>query len=191
VISTVPHRLHKLRRGALNPFFSKRSVAEYAGIIESLVNKLCGRLDEFLESKTPIDLRVAFAALTVDVISKYSYGTSYDVLGQPDLSPGLYRGIASGGELALLMYQFPWILKIATLLPHWLVGFLDRNVMDMIDRRTVMPSCYCTILCKWAILRPTTMNNFVDLLYPSPHTDNKMLTTLDGNRTSKRKYKRL
>ena len=113
---------------------------DYAGLIESSVDKLCARLEEFQKSKSPVDLRVAFSALTVDIISMYSYGRSYDSLGRSDLDPGLYRTIASGGELGLLLKQCPWILSIASSLPYWLVSLLNRNVIDMIDRRKVMRS---------------------------------------------------
>lgn len=137
VLSTVPHNLHKMRRGALNPFFSKRSVIEYSSLIQASVDKLCTRLEEFQESQTPLDLRVAFAALTVDIISMYSYGRSYDSLAKTDMDPSVYRNIASGGELGLLLNQYPWILKIANLLPYRLVALLDSNVTAMINRRNV------------------------------------------------------
>jgi Cytochrome P450 len=137
VISTVPHTLHKLRRSALNPFFSKGSVAKYAGIIQAAVDQLCVRLEEFYASGNPIDLKVAYSALTVDVISKYSYGNSYDILKKPDFAPDLYRNISSGGELALVLRHYPWILKLASLLPEWLVA-MNRNVSNVMIRQKVM-----------------------------------------------------
>lgn len=127
-----------MRRAPLNPFFSKGSVLKYAGIIQACTEKLCERLEGFCESETPIDLRVVFSALTIDVISKYSYGESYNSLEKPDMDPDTYKNILSAGELAHLLRHFPWIITIANLLPHWVVA-LNRNVSLLLDRKEVMP----------------------------------------------------
>ncbi|MCJ1396993.1 hypothetical protein MMC11_000185 [Xylographa trunciseda] len=140
IISTIPHHLHKMRRSSLNPFFSQKSVIEYAGSIQICVDKLCTRLEELGSSKSPIDLKIAFSALTGDVISLYGFGKAYDCLDDPDFAPKLYRGTSSGGELALLLMQFPWIFPIANLLPYWLVARMDGNVADLLERRSAIES---------------------------------------------------
>lgn len=61
---TVQHDLHRRRREALNPFFSKKSVQSLQPMISAKVNVLRKRLDEHLNSHTPInlsDLYFAFA----------------------------------------------------------------------------------------------------------------------------------
>lgn len=126
-----------MRRSPLNPFFSKRSVNEYASFIQSCVSKLCARLEEFQTSHKPVDLQVAYSALTLDVISLYCLGRSYNSLEKPDFDSQLGKGIASGGELRLLLKQFPWIFKVFTLLPHSIAVRLNRNAMHMINRRNV------------------------------------------------------
>ncbi|MCJ1436172.1 hypothetical protein MMC27_005550 [Xylographa pallens] len=140
IISTIPHNLHKMRRSSLNPFFSQKSVIEYAGSIQAGVDKLCARLEEFHLSKSSIDLKIAFAALTGDVISLYSFGKSYNSLDDPQFDPKLYRGTSSGGELALLLMQFPWIFPLANLLPYWVVARMDSNMADLLDRRSAIES---------------------------------------------------
>jgi hypothetical protein len=110
---------------------------QYADIIQDSVEKLCTRIEEFRSSESPIDLRVAFAALTVDVISTYSYGESYGILSVPDMEPGLYKNISTGGEAALLLKQYPWILKIASFIPPSILAYLEPNVLLMINRTKV------------------------------------------------------
>lgn len=78
--STVGHDLHRTRRGALNPFFAKRSVVRLEPRIQDKVNRLCSRLRGFAGTKDIVRLDVAFMALTMDVISEYCYGTSTDYL---------------------------------------------------------------------------------------------------------------
>ena len=121
----------------MSPFFSKRSVTQYAGSIQSCVDQLCARLDEFRTAHKPVDVQVAFNALTADVISLYSFGRSYNCLEKPDFDPQLRDGTRSGGELRHLLKHYPWIFNVMMMLPHSITARLSRNAMDMIDRRNV------------------------------------------------------
>ena len=124
-----------MRRAPLNRFFSKKSVQDYSGLIRSTVDKLCGRFEEFQTSKTPVDLRVAYAAFSIDVISTFCYGRPYNTLDRPDMEPGVHTSITSSGEISLLLKQCPWILKIANRLPYWLVALLNKNASTLINRK--------------------------------------------------------
>lgn len=146
VISTVPHNLHRMRRSALSSLFSKRSVTQYAGSIQSCVDQLCARFAEFQTSQKPVDVQVAFAALTADVISLYSFGRSYNCLGKPNFDRELRDGTRSGGELRHLLKHYPWIFNVMMMLPYSITARLNRNAMDMINRRNVKSpafNAYC------------------------------------------------
>jgi cytochrome P450 len=57
-----------MRRAALNPFFSKQKVRALQPKIETVVENLLARFEEFAVTKKPLPMSDAFAALT--------YGTS-------------------------------------------------------------------------------------------------------------------
>ena len=137
IFSTAPHLLHKLRRSPMNPFFAKRTVAAQAVSIQRLVDKLCARFTEFRASQQPLTLQLVFTALTADIISLYCFGESYDVLSRPNFDPEMYQVIASGGELALLLRQYPWVFTIFMALPRWIVVKLNSPAMYMMRRRAV------------------------------------------------------
>ena len=61
---TSNHDLHRLRRAALNPFFSKQKVRALQPKIEHVVENLLARFEEFSETKKPLPMSDAFAALT-------------------------------------------------------------------------------------------------------------------------------
>lgn len=61
---TSNHDLHRMRRAALNPFFSKQKVRALQPKIENVVENLLSRFEGFAESKQPLPLSDAFAALT-------------------------------------------------------------------------------------------------------------------------------
>ena len=61
---SLQHDLHRKRREALNPFFSKKSVQGLGPMISGKVDLLCKRLDDHLGSKAPINLSDVFFAFS-------------------------------------------------------------------------------------------------------------------------------
>jgi hypothetical protein len=130
--STVPHDVHRRRRAALNPFFSKAAVARLEPEIQQLVNQLCGRLMEFQASGKPADLGLAFAALTADVVTEYSFGKAYECLKAPDFNPQLYEAVQANVKTTVLAKQFGWIVPLSRSLPHWMVKAFNPLMMQMV-----------------------------------------------------------
>lgn len=65
MISTVGHEQHRVRRAALNRFFSKASVRRLQPVIEERIQKLIERLQNFRDAQEGIiTLDYAFAAFT-------------------------------------------------------------------------------------------------------------------------------
>jgi cytochrome P450 len=62
---TTDHRVHRLRRGAINPFFSKRKVNELQHLIQQHIKKLCDKLEKYRNTGVPIDFESAFGDFTL------------------------------------------------------------------------------------------------------------------------------
>jgi cytochrome P450 len=62
--ATDDHHLHRMRRAALNPYFSKAKIRSLQPRIEVVLNNLLGRFEEFAESGKPMTVSLAYAALT-------------------------------------------------------------------------------------------------------------------------------
>lgn len=134
---SVPHNEHRMRRAPLNPYFSKRSVAKLEPMIKSVVEKLCARLRGFQQSKEPVNLRHAFAALTMDVVTDYAFAKSTNCLDQPDFAPMWPEAVDSVSEQSHLNKQFPWLLPMMRLIPLWLVARLNPHIMRLIQLQIV------------------------------------------------------
>lgn len=61
---TSSHELHRMRRAALNPFFSKQKIRGLQPKIEHVVDNLLARFEDFADTKQPLPMSDAFAALT-------------------------------------------------------------------------------------------------------------------------------
>lgn len=63
-IGTVEHHVHRMRRAALNPFFSKAGVYRLESVVQEKVDLMLDKLREFRESGRVIPLNAMFAAFT-------------------------------------------------------------------------------------------------------------------------------
>ncbi|EON70045.1 hypothetical protein W97_09313 [Coniosporium apollinis CBS 100218] len=131
--STVHHQHHRLRRGAMNPFFSKRRIAGLEEMISSMVEKLCIRIEEFRQSGQPIPMRLAYMCLTTDVITKYSMARSWDHLESPDFSPIWCETIKATAGAGVFMKHFPWLFPVVRALPDRLVAALNPGMLLLLD----------------------------------------------------------
>jgi cytochrome P450 len=137
MLSTAPHDLHRMRRAALNPYFSKKSVMRLERVIQSHVRALCERLGETQKSEEPVNLSVACFALTTDIITEYSFGKPSGYLTKPDFGaewPALLRSIA---ELGHLLKQFGWLYPIMNAMPAWLVSLIKPEMIPLVHFRMV------------------------------------------------------
>jgi cytochrome P450 len=123
--STNDHKHHRLRRSALNPFFSKRMIDRLAPVIQGVVNKLSRRLEGLKETGQPVEMRVAYSALTIDVITMYSFDESWDHLDVPDFKKDWFDGVHMMLRNNNLMKQFPWLFGVVRALPQSFVIWLS------------------------------------------------------------------
>ncbi len=137
VFGTLPHDLHRLRRAALNPYFSKQSVARLAPLIQSCIDILCERLKQAQRSREPVNLSVAYSALTADIVTEYSFGKSYGFLSRPDFGSGFYAIVMRSGLLGHLIKQFGWLYPVMNAMPAWLVALVKPEMMPLLHLRNV------------------------------------------------------
>ncbi|GKZ49379.1 hypothetical protein AbraIFM66951_001785 [Aspergillus brasiliensis] len=119
---TTDHDIHRPRRAALNPFFSMTKVRVLQNVIQERADALMARLEDFQRSGAVIQLDIAFAAYTADVIMEYAFGKSDHKVEAPDFDSAFHHSCVGGGRNSMLMKQFPlilWAMKRTP--PKWLL----------------------------------------------------------------------
>jgi hypothetical protein len=81
-IGTVEHELHRTRRAALNPFFSRSNINAQVPIVQEKANLLVEQLSTSADLDQPVRLDISFEALTIDVITQCAFGKSYDSISK-------------------------------------------------------------------------------------------------------------
>lgn len=120
---------HRVRRGALNPFFSRKSVLELEeGIIKSKTDKLCDMIETCLYTspgkRNIFDIHNAIRAYAIDIITSYAYGSS-NCWNQLDLdclsdAEDFQESIRTVQVLFPWFQTFPVLMTMFGWIPDWL-----------------------------------------------------------------------
>ncbi|KAK5292441.1 putative P450 monooxygenase [Cryomyces antarcticus] len=144
-VGTTGHELHKLRRSALNPFFSKRSVTQLEPVIQENIDRLCTKLRGFAGTSTSVNLVDVFTCLSADVIGSYAFGQSYGFLEAPKFYPGWHKLMMDLSRSSHLMKQFGWLYSVMTLLPERLVSLLHPVTEQLFKLQNGIAKQVCDI----------------------------------------------
>lgn len=134
---TISHDRHRLRRNALNPFFSKQAINRMEPLIRTLVEKLCARFEACRETGQPVDTLHAYAALTTDIITTYSFNTSYECLDDPDWKFEWPQAMVDSCKSVHLNKQFKWFFPMMQATLERIVQMLNPAVMNLISFQKV------------------------------------------------------
>jgi hypothetical protein len=123
VIASKEHDLHRMRRTALNPYFSAQAIAR----IEPVVNERLRQLDE-----EPFDVEAAIMAMTTDIITQYCFGHAYDFLKQPNFNKNWTTMMRDASEVSNFGRYFPWIPILMAKMPLWMVKLVSPSMMPLV-----------------------------------------------------------
>lgn len=123
---TISNEVHKIRRGALNPMFSRQKVLELEGIVQEKAAKVCARMQAGIDQGKPVDLHHAFRAVSVDVISDFAFDRCYNFLDQPDIGATFFQMARGIGPALWVFQQFPTFQSIALSTPPWMAPYLSK-----------------------------------------------------------------
>ena len=128
VFSTVGHDHHRLRRTALNQYFSKASIVKLEDLIRDKVDRLADTFRASMAKGESIETHTAFVAMTLDVISHYAFGKSFGLLEIPGFSPEWKHNLHGAIEAGIVSRYLPWLVDILFKMPLWLAIWMNPVV---------------------------------------------------------------
>ncbi|KIX97984.1 uncharacterized protein Z520_06063 [Fonsecaea multimorphosa CBS 102226] len=136
-IATVSHDLHRLRRGAMNRYFSKESIRRLEPILKRNFEKLSQKLGEFKGTTKPLNVDLPFGAFTCDIITEYCFGKSHNWLDKPGFNEKFIEMMASVHEMSAVAKQFNFMILV-DMLPDWFVEKQDAGMAAFIQFRRII-----------------------------------------------------
>jgi cytochrome P450 len=137
-LGTIGHDLHRTRRAALNPFFSKQSIRRLEPIIQEALWKVLDRLSKHAKTGTPLHMNLVYSALTSDVINSYAFGLSESSLERPDLNEGFFKAFIDSAEGYHLTCYLPFLPDMYRSLPLPIVKLMFPKVTVFLALYQVM-----------------------------------------------------
>lgn len=110
-ITTIDHDLHKLRRTALGPFFSRGAIRNLEPVISSKVDRVIDRLHQGHVNGSVMNLSNLHAAMTLDIISTYCFGESMGALDDLNYAKAWRKMLVDSSFMTPLGRQFPWVIR--------------------------------------------------------------------------------
>jgi cytochrome P450 len=113
---TTSNELHRIRRSAINPSFSRKAVLQLEEIVQEKTAKLISRMKDLLDKGKPVDLHHGFRALSVDIITDYSFDNDYKQLDSPTFGSDFYAMTSELITRGWVLQAFPFLLPLSDLI---------------------------------------------------------------------------
>ena len=138
IFGTLSHEDHRLRRSAVNPFFSKRSILAIEPLIQEKVDRFCHRLGSYAGKDEPLDLAAAYTSLTMDVITHYAFGEALGLIDLPDFGPKWKEMIKMTLESMPFVRHFPWAVDVLEAIPESVARRINESIALMLNFQHVI-----------------------------------------------------
>ncbi|KXX82892.1 Trichodiene oxygenase [Madurella mycetomatis] len=106
--STTNHDVHRMRRNALNKFFSRAQVSRLEPTVRDLAERLCEKILT-IGKEGPFDVTTALSLFTTDVITGYCLGDNLGLIAQRGWEPNFREPLYAQLKLVYLFRFFPWL----------------------------------------------------------------------------------
>ncbi|KAE8441145.1 hypothetical protein EG329_005828 [Mollisiaceae sp. DMI_Dod_QoI] len=136
MLASPKHELHRKRRGALAPFFSKESSRRLLPFLQERIDTMVRRLEEMKDTEKVVNLIQVLSAFSNDVVMEVCFGRHEHRLDDKDFDPSYHSTVLNGGKSSVLFRHFPIVLKIVFGLPQR-VTLLLPDFADLIKQRQV------------------------------------------------------
>ncbi|KAF7959762.1 hypothetical protein EAE96_001371 [Botrytis aclada] len=134
-IGTQDHGHHRIRRNALNPFFSKKSINDLVSRIHRPILILCDRLEEASQSGITLNMKYFYAAVTLDIINDYCFSRQPDNILREDFGRKSFDDVDNFLVLSLLNIHIPYLMRFSYSLPDNVNKILASAMADILDYR--------------------------------------------------------
>ncbi|KAM7215804.1 Cytochrome P450 [Rhypophila decipiens] len=116
--ATVLHEVHRMRKTALNSFFSMGQVRRLEPVIQDIIDAFMLRVEGFQEEGQVLRIDTACSALTADIIMEYAIGKPSRIINVPDFDLAFHDALLDGGRQLFMTRQFPIVMEIVRRLPR-------------------------------------------------------------------------
>ncbi|KAJ4865711.1 cytochrome p450 domain-containing protein [Trichoderma breve] len=132
MFATLDHDHHRIRRSAMNKFFSRAQILKLESNIRELVDQLCDKMIRLgKQNGDPLDVTTSYSCFTSDVISGYCFGEPFGFISQETWYPNFREPL---GAILGTTYVFRFFppLKILTNIAPLFAKYMREDIAKML-----------------------------------------------------------
>ena len=130
-LSTQSHEQHRIRRDALQPYFTAAAVIQHEDEVQALVDKMCAQLLTSKMTDNVINIGDVFRALATDVVTSVTFGRSFGHLDHEEYEHGSNAALRNFSPLGMLNRHLNGAAyALVKAIPKWLANRLQSPASD-------------------------------------------------------------
>ncbi|KAM7222665.1 Cytochrome P450 [Rhypophila decipiens] len=146
--ATADADLHRLRRNALNPFFSMSKIRSHNALIQDVVNRISARLSVEYAGKSGkiLKVREMWGCMMADVITELAFARRKNFVEQSENMHAWFTEAISGMLVwTHWMTHFRFLIGVMNSVPGWVVKRASRHLGAVWEYREAKNSSHETI----------------------------------------------
>jgi len=136
IFGTMHNDLHRLRRSALNPFFSTAAVLRFHNKIQEVVDRMTNHMKRNIEKDEPIPIFFALRSVSVDIICEYIFGKELYLTERADWGQSFYASWRSLWDMMALLRQLKFLTPLMQSVPKSLLAMIDPKALEAMEVET-------------------------------------------------------
>ncbi|KAK8072563.1 cytochrome P450 [Apiospora saccharicola] len=128
------HETHRIRRSAVNRFFSRGQIMKLEPEVHQLAQRRCDKMLRWRQA--PIGVNEAYNCFTADTISQYAFGQPLGFLEQNGWRPNFKAAFHAFLNTSYLFRFIPIVRNLVHLTPY-LAKYMEGDMKLLVDEMTV------------------------------------------------------
>ncbi|KAH8692038.1 cytochrome protein [Talaromyces proteolyticus] len=130
---TVRHELHRRRRAADAPLFSKRSIQQSESLIKEQLQRLTATFKKASVSDEPLNLGTSMLAFSTTTLGLFAFNFDFNFLDDAKAAENWRKTIDSVTVVTIAARQFPWLIPLAMMTPRALARPVLPDLCRLLD----------------------------------------------------------
>jgi cytochrome P450 len=140
IFGTISHEQHRVRRSALNAFFSPGSLRKLEPLIQECISRLISVFRQYQKTGEVISMKPAFGAMTSDIIAEYCFGSTENYIEAPGFNAVVVETTEALTDNTHITVQAQWLPKMLDRLPDRLIeGAFGSGMVKINELKRVSP----------------------------------------------------
>jgi cytochrome P450 len=137
-VQTATAEVHRRRRAAIAPCFSKARIRSRNGDLQAIIDRISDRLDtEYAGTGKTINVNFMWSAMASDIISEIGFAQRTNYWAEPDFMSPYAQAIAQAVGAAHVMTHFGFLVTALNSLPDAVLAMLMPSFKPVLQFRKV------------------------------------------------------